>query len=174
MELRKAAEGVTLEVRDDGRGFNCPTSLGSLVREGRYGLAGAQERMSSIGGRLDLESRSGHGTVVRAAVPWGGGSRNAPIPEGREIDVRAKDGKETLSEELFQGSLPKSSSGELSTQPSAIAYSTASTRVSTPSFPKNTPNVILHGLLRDFQRLCNAFVPTPHRHQPKHLRLALC
>jgi len=37
--LAVAADRVTLEVRDDGRGFTCPTDLGTLIRSGHFGLA---------------------------------------------------------------------------------------------------------------------------------------
>lgn len=69
VELLAEGDVVTLEVRDDGRGFTCPANLGLWIRQGRFGLAGAQERMSLIGGRLQIESRPGHGTRLRATIP---------------------------------------------------------------------------------------------------------
>jgi signal transduction histidine kinase len=71
VELAAAPHKVTLEVRDDGRGFACPTDLGALIRDGHFGLAGAQERMSLIGGSLELRSDPAGGTRVRASVPRG-------------------------------------------------------------------------------------------------------
>ncbi len=68
---------VTLEVHDDGQGFRCPTELGALIRRGHFGLAGAQERMSLVGGRLELTSAVGRGTTLRASVPLGPPARGA-------------------------------------------------------------------------------------------------
>jgi signal transduction histidine kinase len=56
-------------VRDDGRGFPCPAELGGLVRGGHFGLAGAQERMGLVGGRLEVTSAVGRGTTLRASAP---------------------------------------------------------------------------------------------------------
>ena len=67
--LTSGPRDVTLEVRDDGRGFECPAQLGALIRHGHFGLAGALERMSLIGGRLELVSNVGGGTRLRASAP---------------------------------------------------------------------------------------------------------
>jgi signal transduction histidine kinase len=73
VEVDLAADGdaVTLEVRDDGRGFPCPAELGALIRRGHFGLAGAQERMGLVGGSLELTSDVGRGTRLRASAPLG-------------------------------------------------------------------------------------------------------
>lgn len=57
---------VVAEVTDDGRGFD-PDSRMELDRG--LGLVGMRERATMIGGRLDVESRPGAGTTVRASVP---------------------------------------------------------------------------------------------------------
>jgi signal transduction histidine kinase len=69
VELRADAGEMVLEVKDDGRGFDCPARLSSLVLEGRFGLAGAQERVSLLGGALEVESRPGRGTRLTARIP---------------------------------------------------------------------------------------------------------
>lgn len=69
VELHVEEEEVTLAIRDDGRGFDCPVRLSSLVREGRFGLAGAQERVGLLGGILEVESRPGRGTRISARLP---------------------------------------------------------------------------------------------------------
>lgn len=51
-------------VEDDGRGF-APGSVGP----GRLGLVGLRERVSLVGGSLDVESTRGRGTTVIARVP---------------------------------------------------------------------------------------------------------
>ena len=60
---RESGGGVELAVADDGRGFAFDESEGGL------GIAGMRERALLIGGELTIESRPGHGTTVRLAVP---------------------------------------------------------------------------------------------------------
>ena len=59
---------LILEVWDDGRGFVAPRVLGSLTRQGHFGLVGMRERVELIGGQFALESAPGRGTTVR--VTW--------------------------------------------------------------------------------------------------------
>lgn len=55
---------VTVEVRDDGRGLGSSDTSGSGL-----GLAGMRERVTLLGGRLDVESGPARGTIVRATLP---------------------------------------------------------------------------------------------------------
>jgi signal transduction histidine kinase len=64
-------EEVTLEVHDDGVGFEVPERWIGLVRQGQYGLVGAAERAEAIGGRLQVSSFPGEGTLLRTVVPRG-------------------------------------------------------------------------------------------------------
>ena len=64
LRLSQTANAVILEVRDDGVGFD---PLGSFP--GHLGLHSMQERVSSLGGRLQIESAPGRGTFVLAQVP---------------------------------------------------------------------------------------------------------
>jgi PAS domain S-box-containing protein len=59
--LDRVDNGVVVEVCDDGRG-------GASLRAGS-GLRGLSDRVSAIGGRLEVRSRSGEGTVVRVELP---------------------------------------------------------------------------------------------------------
>jgi PAS domain S-box-containing protein len=63
VEIRLAASGATvaLEVADDGVGGAAPGS-GS-------GLRGLDDRLSAVGGTLEIESAAGRGTRVRARAP---------------------------------------------------------------------------------------------------------
>jgi len=63
------AEQVLLEVRDDGRGFTPPVRWSTLAPQGHLGLLGATERAEAIGGRLEVASAPGQGTMVRVVVP---------------------------------------------------------------------------------------------------------
>ena len=59
----------TLEIRDDGRGFD----VGAVAARGRrnFGLQFMRERAELIDARLDVRSRPDGGTVVRLAIPTG-------------------------------------------------------------------------------------------------------
>jgi signal transduction histidine kinase len=62
-------DGVRMEVRDDGHGFD-PAVVAADGEAGRgIGLAGMRERLRLLGGRLELESAPGGPTVVRASLP---------------------------------------------------------------------------------------------------------
>src|SRR5581483_2393180 len=65
-------DDVRLEVADDGRGFASSGDLASLERGGGMGLVGMRDRAAEVGGRLELASRPGRGTTVRAVVPGRG------------------------------------------------------------------------------------------------------
>jgi two-component system sensor histidine kinase DegS len=64
-----AEDRWTLEIRDDGRGFD----LGTVVARGRrnFGMQVMHERAELIGARFDVRSRPDGGTVVRLAIPTG-------------------------------------------------------------------------------------------------------
>lgn len=72
VRFKASADHVTLEVCDDGRGCVAPPNWLDLARQGHFGLLGAEERARSIGGRLELISAPGEGTLVRvvAAPPF--------------------------------------------------------------------------------------------------------
>ncbi len=55
---------VTVEVCDNGKGFDTTTSF-----PGHLGLHSMQERVRSLGGELTIESAPGEGTCIRARVP---------------------------------------------------------------------------------------------------------
>jgi signal transduction histidine kinase len=55
---------VTIEVHDDGHGFD-PAAVGPE----HFGLRSMQGRVADLGGQLEITSAPGHGTVVRVEVP---------------------------------------------------------------------------------------------------------
>ena len=63
LELR--GEEARMRVADLGVGFD----PGELSQAGGLGLLGMRERVELIGGRLDLESRVGHGTEISVSAP---------------------------------------------------------------------------------------------------------
>jgi PAS domain S-box-containing protein len=64
------AEEARLEISDNGKGFQVPSSWIELVREGHYGLAGTAERVNALGGTFVVESQKPAGTTVRVVIPW--------------------------------------------------------------------------------------------------------
>ena len=64
IRLAERENEITLEVRDNGRGFD-PTS----AFPGHLGLRSMRERIAKVSGTLALESSPGNGTSIRARVP---------------------------------------------------------------------------------------------------------
>jgi signal transduction histidine kinase len=62
ISLVRKAKSVSAVIEDDGVGFTEPSGEG-------LGLIGMRERVGLIDGRLDVESRAGHGTTIVAEVP---------------------------------------------------------------------------------------------------------
>ncbi|MFE7482743.1 sensor histidine kinase [Streptomyces sp. NPDC057552] len=59
---------LTLDVRDDGRGFD-PDATAPASRTGGFGLGGMRARAERIAGTVEVESEPGGGTAVSARVP---------------------------------------------------------------------------------------------------------
>ncbi|MGH4033668.1 sensor histidine kinase [Actinomycetota bacterium Odt1-20B] len=59
---------VTLDVRDDGTGFD-PLAVPARSGTGGFGLDGMRARAERVAGSLTVESEPGHGTAVSARVP---------------------------------------------------------------------------------------------------------
>ena len=66
--LRHAAEGLILEISDDGRGFE-PAAIRHAGPTGGLGLAYMRERIELLGGRLTLVSAPGQGCRLKAEFP---------------------------------------------------------------------------------------------------------
>ncbi|HEX6360366.1 sensor histidine kinase [Actinophytocola sp.] len=60
---------VTLDVRDDGVGFDPNVKRANGSTNGGFGLAGMRQRVQRLSGRLDIESEPGGGTAISATVP---------------------------------------------------------------------------------------------------------
>lgn len=62
-------EAATLEVKDNGVGFELPEHWVDLVRQECFGIVGIAERVESAEGKMEIESTPDHGTTVRVRVP---------------------------------------------------------------------------------------------------------
>lgn len=66
--IRSRGERLTVEIRDDGRGFN-PRTQHRYRDATHFGVAGMKERAKLLGGTLAVRSAPGHGTSVRVLIP---------------------------------------------------------------------------------------------------------
>lgn len=65
LELQLEGDAVRMAIRDDGVGFQASATR----RPTAVGLVGMQERVSALGGQLQLRSRPGGGTEVSVRLP---------------------------------------------------------------------------------------------------------
>lgn len=61
-------DAVTLDVFDDGRGFD-PGAVPPPSESGGYGLRAMRQRIEQLGGELSVESAPGEGTIIAAQLP---------------------------------------------------------------------------------------------------------
>jgi signal transduction histidine kinase len=59
---------LVMQVQDDGIGFAPPAHLGSLGRQGHFGLMGMEERAELIGAQLTLASSPGSGATITLSL----------------------------------------------------------------------------------------------------------
>ena len=77
-------ESVSLDVRDDGRGFpSATTGAGAGPDDRGHGLAGIRARVEALGGELVVESAPGSGTALAVALPL---SRDTALTGRRDPD----------------------------------------------------------------------------------------
>jgi signal transduction histidine kinase len=60
--VQRHGDLLRIIIRDNGTGFDPSTTRG-------LGLLGMQERISLLGGVLQIESAPGHGTILRMEIP---------------------------------------------------------------------------------------------------------
>jgi signal transduction histidine kinase len=66
VDLEKINGDLHLTIRDDGKGFKTDQSRVKALKGQSFGLLGMQERATLAGGRLELTSEPGKGTVIHA------------------------------------------------------------------------------------------------------------
>ena len=77
--LTEEDDATVLTIADDGVGFGFdPVSLNRFVSAGHIGLLSQRERLEASGGRLEITSTPGGGTVVVARLPRGEDPAAAP------------------------------------------------------------------------------------------------
>jgi signal transduction histidine kinase len=70
--LRRREGGVQVVVRDDGVGFDVQAAIERAARGGSLGLLGMRERVSLVGGQIDIVSTPGQGSEIRVQFPTSG------------------------------------------------------------------------------------------------------
>ncbi|WCN81071.1 sensor histidine kinase [Micromonospora sp. LH3U1] len=69
LTLSYMTDVVTLDVRDDGTGFDVTGQPTPREPGGGYGLTAMRQRVTRVGGELAVESELGGGTAISASVP---------------------------------------------------------------------------------------------------------
>lgn len=62
------AGNIRMTITDNGKGFSLSKLTGDLVREGKLGVLGMEERARLIGGNLEIKSEPGKGTTITVEV----------------------------------------------------------------------------------------------------------
>jgi signal transduction histidine kinase len=63
IQVRQEPNRLTLSIRDNGRGFDVKQSKG-------LGLLGVEERVARLGGKCEIHSEPGTGTVLAVELPF--------------------------------------------------------------------------------------------------------
>lgn len=69
IEVKYQPQEVLLCIQDNGRGFRPPSSIGDLAFKNHYGLLGIQERVTALGGWLEIDSQINKGTTLYVRLP---------------------------------------------------------------------------------------------------------
>lgn len=64
--LEFSDDKLRLNIKDNGCGFLVPDSVAPFTNLGKFGLAGMQQRIRSLNGKLNIESKVGLGTSISA------------------------------------------------------------------------------------------------------------
>jgi signal transduction histidine kinase len=69
IHVRYDPAGLTLSVADDGVGFKLPPSPDLLTGAGHFGLVGLRERVTQLGGTLEVHTAPDEGTRIVVHLP---------------------------------------------------------------------------------------------------------
>lgn len=71
VNLELQGDPVVAVVEDDGSGFDVGSTLAESRRRGTSGLADIEKTIGMLGGKIQFQSGSGHGTKIRLEIPTG-------------------------------------------------------------------------------------------------------
>ncbi len=96
--LQPKQDQVSVEITDNGKGFNPTQVLGGALTVGHMGLMGMRQRAEALGGTLKIQSRQGAGTTISLVLPL---DRSLPDEKGDETpaesDLEPVDEEKTTS-----------------------------------------------------------------------------
>lgn len=72
VRLQSRQGQICLDVKDDGHGFDMERVSGEALSKKQLGLLGIKERVSLVGGQVNVESALGSGTSVHVTIPLPG------------------------------------------------------------------------------------------------------
>jgi two-component system sensor histidine kinase UhpB len=61
---------IYASIHDNGKGFDLEKVLHPESPEGGFGIIGIKERVSLLGGQIDIQSRPGFGTLISIEIPY--------------------------------------------------------------------------------------------------------
>jgi signal transduction histidine kinase len=67
--IARSTEGLQLSVHDDGQGLPAGADLERFELEGHMGLAGMRERITALGGSVEIRGGAGSGVMLDIIVP---------------------------------------------------------------------------------------------------------
>jgi len=70
IRLVASSPNIILRIEDDGQGFDVANRLSTALKEKRMGLSSMEERVSLLGGKMNIKSRIGQGTRILIEIPW--------------------------------------------------------------------------------------------------------
>jgi signal transduction histidine kinase len=79
IQMAFLADGVRINIEDDGKGFSVPRSPAEFAPSGHFGLLGMFERADLIGGEMKVDAKPGKGTRLTVIAAYA-------LPEVHERD----------------------------------------------------------------------------------------
>ncbi|HSB07593.1 MAG TPA: histidine kinase [Thermodesulfobacteriota bacterium] len=70
IHLERKDSLISASITDDGKGFDLGKALNPESPERGFGIIGMRERVSLLGGEIDIQSRPGYGTFLYIEVPY--------------------------------------------------------------------------------------------------------
>ena len=80
VDLRWHDDEITLVLADDGIGFDVQNPK-EKPETGHYGLINLKSRIENSSGQMDIESKTGVGTTLRATIPFAGPQSGSDEPK---------------------------------------------------------------------------------------------
>lgn len=74
ISLAKKDSRIFASIQDNGSGFDLEKALHPDSPERGFGILGIQERVSLLGGRMDIQTSLGFGTLIHIEIPYKNGS----------------------------------------------------------------------------------------------------